>query len=172
MSDSYVLLTGSGPKPFLDINCNILTANEIIDNNAVSSLFSCYQAGFVNVLTGTSIQVAVDTPLIANTSFNVGSNLFTAPVDGDYRFDLAFNIANTVANQELATSLVLRVNGSDFPLSSSLNFPGPASGQRINNIAFSLSLPLVAGNTVGFRLSNASASTMNVTGGKFMGQLL
>lgn len=177
MSDSYVLLSGVGPKPFLDINCNnincnILTANEVIDNSAVSSLFCYYQSGAVNVPTSTSLLVAMNTASIANASFNVGTNIFTVPVNGDYRFDVSFNVTNTVINQEMASSLLLRVNGADFPSSSSTNFLGPGSGQRTNSVSFSLSLPLVAGDLVGFRLTNGSASTANITGGRFLGQLL
>src|SRR5579871_6428188 len=104
-------LTDPNPKPYLDLNChdincndiscNVLTANNIINNGAVSSSFSAYSNGNATISAGGSVTNLCNLFEISNPNFNLSTNVFTAPVTGNYLVNFAFSVTNTGTSQHI-----------------------------------------------------------------------
>ncbi len=178
MSDAFELLTNVGPKPFLNINCNnvncnVLTANQIIDLGSSSSLFNYAQSGLLVMANGASTSTACDTFLIASTDFTVSTNTYTAPLTGNYRFDLQANFVNLNNPQDVYITLGFLVNSVSSGVVRALSYP--AATPLISNSSIKSDLiHLNVGDTVNYIITNVNSvvNTIRLTGCQFMGVLL
>lgn len=140
-------LTDPLPKPEMNVNVNILTANQIINNGFISSLFSCYQTGAVTLISGASSSTLCNTSVIASSNFNLGTNLYTAPVSGQYDFYASVTILSTIASSIVSGSLQFLVNGVGIYPARLIAIASSAVGQGCN-VDINCPLQLLSGDVV------------------------
>ncbi len=156
-------LTDPNPKNYLDINChnincNILTANSIVNNSSSSSVFSVYSTGNRTISAGQSCTDLCDTFEIANTNFDIVTNVYTAQSAGDYEVNFSFSVANAgVPPQHV--SIVYTAGFS--PITFSADYTATIASQR-NSYSMSRIVRLTVGQTIGYSIT-AQAGIGNLT---------
>lgn len=179
MSDTFELLTSVGPKPFLNINCNDINCNDLVaasitDLSAQSSIFNANQSAgmFSTLAQGAAVTNACDAASISNANLNLGTNVFTAPVAGDYSFSLQFDATNLANPQDVRVTGAFSVNAV-VGTNRIIYYPA-AVALLTNSFAMNDIFRLAVGDTVGYRIRNDGlvANNVRITQAQFIGNLL
>ena len=149
------ILTSGTPetKPWLNIVCNKITANQVIQPPQPISdrYFSCYQSATIN-LNGAPVLVPCNTVTLPNPNFNVATNVYTAPSEQVLSVNAGCNIGGVPAGADISTSLFFRVNGVNtfFLTGARLTIVGSYS------LCLNGMIKLNAGDTLTLQINNSS----------------
>lgn len=173
MSDIYTLLTSVGPKPFLNINCNNITCNELIAKNIIDSsplvVFNYEELpGVFGLPAGARRTNACTSPVVPNADFVIATNIFTVPITGTYVFDLQLNVRSAIV-QDISCTVTFFINGIINTLSYTQAFHANVVDQT-QSLSNHNVLNLVAGNTVSYQIQNTGTTAIQVFATRFSGQ--
>lgn len=108
------LLTDGVPnqKPWLNIVCNRLTANEIVQPVQPISdrYFSAYQSA-TRTTNNAPLTNLCNTVTLSNPNFNIVANSYTAPSDLILNVTIGTNVGGVPAGADISTSIFFRING-------------------------------------------------------------
>lgn len=167
-------LTDPNPKNYLDINChnincNILTANSIVNNSSSASTFSVYSTGNRTISAGQSCTDLCDTFEISNSNFTMSTNTYTAAAAGDYEVNFSFSVTNAGAPPQ-HVSVVYTAGLS--PITFSADYTATIASQR-NSYSLSRIVRLTAGQSIGYSITaQAGIGNLTINNILFSGKLL
>lgn len=157
------------PKPWLNIQCNRLTANEVVVPVASKATFAYYSAvSNIALPSLANLQTVCNQISILNANYNVATNIFTAPRAVDLLCTFAITVASTAA-QNLAYSVVFIVNGLNLAQNEYIQnlVAVPAFTQQTLTISCPVSLNV--GDTVGYVFTNLGAGPFLYSTPRFSG---
>ena len=142
------------PKPWLDIQCNKLTCNEIVVPVLPSNvqLFACYQS--VARPATASQKILCDTVLIANPNLNIATNVYTAPSTQFVQVTLQGVIGLGASGATITSSVTLTVNDLTQPTPTMVQSVAVGSN-GLTPITCSGIVRLNAGDRLGYSVDNS-----------------
>lgn len=162
-------LTDPLPKNYMNINCNTLTANQVIDVGQESSAFNAYQSSPTNATPSVNLPTACDTFRVASSNFNLATNVYTVPRTGKYYFSIETMVTNTVAVQDVKLSINITVNNLSIGAPPKVvQFP-TVSLTLTNSVSNSAILSVNAGDQIRYSLLNTGTVACLVSNTMFYG---
>jgi len=158
------------PKPWLNIQCNRLTANEVVTPvvPAPLNVFASEQVATNVLVNGVPRSNIMTTATIPNPNFNLATNVYTAPVDQYVSFSLSYSVQGSNLVQNVGTSVYFRVNGNNQAVIGNVTRAfGANDGESIN---LNQIIRLNAGDAVGYLLAASSTQAgSQIAFGQFSG---
>ena len=158
------------PKPWLNIQCNRLTANEVVTPvvPAPITVFASAQNGTVSIVNNAPTSSIMTAVTIPNPNFNLVTNVYTAPVAQYVSFSLSYVFECSNLAQNIATNIFFRVNGNARAVLGTARRTATASDSYTINL--NEVIQLAAGDTVGYLISATSTQAgSQLSFGQFSG---
>ena len=144
------------PKPWLNIQCNRLTANEVVTPvvPAPITVFASSQNGAVSNVNNAPTSNIMTTTTISNPNFNPATNVYTASVAQYVSFSLSYVFTCSALAQNITTSVFFRLNGVLRAVGSVVRVSASISDNYTVNL--NEVIQLAAGDTVGYLITATS----------------
>jgi len=157
------------PKPWLNIQCNSLTANQVIVPPASKTTFAYYSANTnVPLAAGANFQTGCNQISILNLNYNVATNIFTAPRAVDMICTVAVTVAATTL-QNISYYVGFIINNTSLLQNEYQQNLVSVPAFTAQTLTISCPVSLNAGDTVGFIVVNNGAGGFLYSAPRFSG---